>query len=635
MSAVTPFGTWPSPLHPGVMASGARRITAPSFVREGAGATAMLWCESRPEQGGRTTIMRRAADGTTVELVPPPWDVGTRVHEYGGRAYVAWDGGVVFVHRTDQSVWRLRGTEVVPLLPPGSPRIAEPVVDVARDRLIAVAETLVDGGPPRASLVAIALGDGTVTELRAGADFYASPTLDASGTRLAWIEWSHPHMPWDAAAVHTGVLDDVGYIATSRHVAGDASASAQQPTWGPDGALYFLWEPDGAWTLWRERDGVTERIGAADDELGGPMWNLGMRTWGFVDGTTALAARIHDGVASVVAIDVARATTTTVCADLPSIGHLATIAGLAAVVEGWDGRGSALRLVDAVGATLYERDGGMREVLPSPWWSRPEAIRFATSDGDTAHAWFYPPHNPEHRGREGTAPPLVVVAHGGPTGVALASGNLPVQFWTTRGFAVLDVNYRGSTGFGRAYRERLRGMWGVYDVDDCVAAARHVATRGLVDPRRMIIRGASAGGFTALAALAFHDVFAAGASHYGVTDVASLVTDTHKFESHYDRFLFGVHDDPVAQARLWHERSPLQHAGRIAVPVIFFQGLDDPAVVPSQTERMVEALRSRGVEVEYRAYAGEGHGFRRAENVEDTWTRELAFHRRVLGLDGG
>lgn len=633
MPDVRPFGTWPSVLTPEVMATGSRRMTAPVFARE-AGGVALLWAESRPHEGGRTTLMRRGPSGEITEELPAPWDVGTRVHEYGGRAHVAWADGLVFVHRVDHSVWwRDAAGELRQLVAPSQLRIAEPVFDPLRSRIVAVAEdhSAVGREPaaqPRAKLVEIAIPSGAVTVLREGADFYAAPTLRADGRRIAWIEWNHPHMPWDAAAVWAAPLEDDGDFGVATHIAGDASASAQQPTFGPDGALYFLWEKDGAWTLWKEGPVCVLPSSA---ELGGPMWNLGMRTWGFVDDGHVLAVQVDQGLATIVRVDVARGTSQVVVDDLHSVGHLAATAGFAAILEGWDGRGSALRLVDGEGRAIVDRDGGKLEALPQGWWSQPQAIAFPTSDGDTAHAWFYPPHNPGYRGPVDVLPPLVVVAHGGPTGVALASAHLGAQFWTTRGFAVLDVNYRGSTGFGRAYRERLRGMWGEFDVEDCLAAARFVAARGLVDPQRMIIRGASAGGFTVLAALAFHDVFHAGASYYGVSDVASLVSDTHKFESHYDRYLFGTHADPT---ELWRARSPLFAATQIRVPVIFFQGLDDPAVPPSQTERMVQALRDAGVEVEYRAYAGEGHGFRKAENVVDSWTREAEFYRRVLGLDG-
>lgn len=629
---VTAFGTWPSALGPEVMATGSRRIAAPTPMVDRDGRLGWVWAESRPDEGGRTTLVHRDATGTTTALLDAPWDVGTRVHTYGGRAHAVTPDGVAFVHRPDGSLWlRTHAGDVRPLVGAQVCGLAEPVHDAARSRLIAVAEWARDGGFPRASLVEIALPSGRVRELCAGADFYAAPTIAPDGERLAWVQWDHPHMPWDAGAVYTARLDAAGDLVGARHVAGDARASAQQPTWSDAGELYFLWEPDGAWTLWRERAGRTERVFASADELGGPMWNLGMRTWGFVARDTALAVRVHEGVAQVIRIDVESGASAAIVDDAPSVGHLAVAAGQAAIVEGWDGRGTALRLVDAAGVEHARRETGLFDALAPSDWSVPEPVRFATSAGDAAFGWFYPPKLGDHRGPDGAAPPLVVVAHGGPTGLALASGNLPVQFWTSRGYAVLDVNYRGSTGFGRAYRERLRGMWGVFDVEDCVAGARHLAAQGRVDPERMVIRGGSAGGFTALAAVAFHDgVFRAAASYYGVSDVASLVADTHKFESHYDRFLFGEHADPTP---VWRERSPLYAADRIAVPVIFFQGLDDPAVPPSQTEQMVAALRGRGVEVEYRAYPGEGHGFRRAETIIDAWTREAAFYRRVLALD--
>ncbi|MBX7078594.1 MAG: prolyl oligopeptidase family serine peptidase [Nannocystaceae bacterium] len=630
---LVPWGCWDSPLAPERMAVGARRLSAPRFVGD-----AMVVCESRPAERGRTTLIRCERDGRRTALVPAPHDVGTRAYEYGGRAWVEHGARIVFADRGDGRLWlRREDGSIVPLSAAGPWRFAEPIVDARRDRILAVAEALEPGAPRRVAIVAVALGDGAISIVCEGADFYAAPTLDHDGATLAWVQWDHPHMPWDASALWCATLDAAGRPLAPRHVAGDASASAQQPGFARDGALLFLWERDGAWTLWRDTDRGAQPVlrDAADRsvELGAAMWNLGLRTWGLLDDDTVIAAGMHEGQSRVVRLSLRDGTLTTLATRGRTIGHLVAGEAGALVLQGWDGRGTAVTWIDRDGDTLARVDVGLSEgddpVLPAAWWSEPEPIRFATSDGDHAHAWLYRPHAPGHRGPEHERPPLVVMAHGGPTGCAIADAHLAVQFWTTRGFAVLDVNYRGSTGFGRAYRERLRGMWGVRDVADCVAAARHVAAAGVVDPRRMIIRGGSAGGFTVLCALAFHDVFAAGASHYGVADVESLVHDTHAFESHYDRFLFGEHDDPRP---LWRERSPLFAADRIAVPVIFFQGSDDPVVPAAQTEAMVEALRARGVEVEYHRYEGEGHGLRRAESIADSWARELAFHRRVLGL---
>lgn len=627
-----PFGCWPSTLTPEAMAASSRRIAAPWLDRTLDGETTLTWAESRPEQG-RTTLMQRRGSRTAVELVAAPWDVGSRVHEYGGRAHVTDGERLVFVHRLDHSVW-LRRDEGAPvcILDGGLARIAEPVFDPPRDRIIAIAELAREGAEPEAAIVAIPLASGHSATppvvLRRGADFYGAPAPSRDGRHLAWIEWSHPHMPWDASAVHRGELAADGSIAHARHVAGDATASAQQPTWADDGALFFLWERDGAWTIFREDGGDVRCVVASRDELGGPLWNLGMRTWGLVDEGRALAVRVRDGVADLVRIELDDGTIHSLSSATPSIGHLAVGRGVAAMVEGWDGRGVSLSLLDRDGVTTFTRDTGAFAVLAPEGWSHPRAVAFATSHGDTAHAWYYAPHHESCVGPAGARPPVVVVAHGGPTGLALASSNLPVQFWTSRGFAVLDVNYRGSTGYGRAYRERLRGMWGVFDVDDCVAATTWACAEGLADPARTIIRGTSAGGFTVLSALAFHDRFRAGASHYGVSDVAALLEHTHKFESRYDAYLFGAHD-----AELLRRRSPRFAADRITAPVIFFQGADDPVVPQAQTDMMAAALRERGIEVEVHTYAGEGHGFRRPESIIHSWASELQFYRRVLELD--
>jgi dipeptidyl aminopeptidase/acylaminoacyl peptidase len=529
-------------------------------------------------------------------------------------------------------------------------RFGDLIADPARNRVLAVAERHHPDRAPENLLVAIDATTGAIDVLAAGADFYASPAASADGSKLAWVAWMHPHLPWDAGAIYLAELDAAGLPQAPRRIAGDATASAQQPAFSPDGILYFLLEAVDAqgiarWTLHRwdeDRDRVIPLIPASAAELGLPPWQLGTRTWDFIDDKTVLAAAITDGQTQLCEIDLASGRTTTLPIALAHVAHLATHAGRVVLLAGRaEGSGGIMTFdLRDVAEHMRAKNPGpftptlLRASLPltldPEYVSLAEPISFPTSDGDRAHGFFYPPRNPRAQPLAGELPPLIVIVHGGPTAATTPAFNPLVQFWTTRGLAVLDVNYRGSTGYGRAYRDRLRGQWGVYDVDDCIAGARALVAAGRVDPQRLAIRGSSAGGFTVLAALTAPDsVFHAGASLYGVSDLAALARDTHKFES---RYLDGLVGPWPARADIYAERSPINHTDRVRCPIIFFQGLDDKVVPPDQTERFVQALRAKNLPVEVHTFPGEQHGFRRADTLKTVYTAELAFYGRVFGF---
>jgi dipeptidyl aminopeptidase/acylaminoacyl peptidase len=446
---------------------------------------------------------------------------------------------------------------------------------------------------------------------------------------MAWLAWNHPHMPWDAAALYVAPLDDDGRPGPGHHVAGNAAASAFQPAWATDGELLFAFEPDGFWNLYRERDGEARAIHHARGELGLPLWALGTSVWGSLDRHSVVAAVVEDGLSRLVKLDLASGELTPVPVEASAIASLHARDGRVVMLAGTPERAMSVVLVDVAAGTSEIVRGSSSFTLDPAYVSRPEALAFPTSNDDTAHAFFYPPRNPACTPLPGERPPLIVIVHGGPTGATAPVLNLGVQFWTTRGFAVLDVNYRGSTGYGRRYRDRLAGQWGVYDVDDCVAGARAVAAAGRADANRLAIRGGSAGGYTVLAALAFRDVFHAGASHYGVSDLEALDRDTHKFESRYNAWLVG----PFPERKdLYVARSPINFPERLSCPVIFFQGLDDKIVPPNQAELMVAALRAKGLAAPYHAFAGEQHGFRKAETIRAVYAAELAFYGSVFGF---
>jgi dipeptidyl aminopeptidase/acylaminoacyl peptidase len=627
---IAPYGSWRSPLAPERLAGATLRLGACTFAPDGA----LYWVEGRPAEGGRGVLVRRTPAGRIEDVTPAPWNVRSRVHEYGGRAYVVGPDAVYFVHDGDGRLHRLGlapGDAPAALSPDDRRwRFAEPILDERRRRLVCVAERHDEGArEPENLLVSVPIDGGPVTALARGRDFYAAPALSPDGRRLAFLAWDHPHMPWDAAAVHVADVDGHGALVDLRHVAGSPTASAFQPGFAPDGTLLFGLEAEGRWNLHRLADGRVERLHASEGESGLPLWGLGTTTWALLGEDAIAIASFEGGRARLERFDLGTGESREIAYGGTAIAHLDARAGRLALVAGWEDRPSAIAIGTAAGGDFEIVRSAAAIELPAALVSSPEAISYPTSGGEIAHAFFYPPRNPRFVPPPDERPPLVVVVHGGPTGATSPTLSLAVQFWTTRGIAVLDVNYRGSTGYGRAYRDRLKGQWGIVDVEDCVAGARHLAAQGRVDGRRLAIRGSSAGGFTALAALTFHDAFAAGASLYGVSDLEALVRETHKFEAHYTQALVAPYP---AGREVYTARSPLHQVDRLRRPVIVLQGLEDKVVPPRQAEALVEALRAKGIATEYHAFPGEQHGFRRAETIRRALEAELAFYGRVFGF---
>lgn len=624
MSTVAPYGTWVSPINTRMLVADSVRLGGVALDGDDA-----YWLEGRPGEGGRNVLVCRGADGTTRDVVPAPFNVRTRAHEYGGGAFLVRDGRIWFTNFDDQRIYQCDGsTPPRPLTAPGPWRYADMILDGARDRLICVREAhgRADAEPDNA-LVAVRLSDGTVEVLASGHDFYASPCLDARAERLAWLTWDHPDMPWDATRLWMAGLGADGAPAEPLCVAGGDGVSVFQPAFRDDGMLFFVADPDGWWNLHGYDGGVARCVLAMEAEFGRPQWQFGMSTYGFDARGEIVCCYSRDGFWHLARLEDELVPVESAFTDIQAIA----VAGQRAlVIGGSPTRTAAVAVIDTqTGSTDVLRVSAKRD-FDAAFVSAPEAIRFATGEGQHAHAFYYAPRNPDFDGPEDERPPLIVIGHGGPTGAASATLSLTIQFWTSRGFAVLDVNYRGSTGYGRAYRELLAGRWGIADVEDCISGARHLAETGRVDGERLAIRGGSAGGYTTLAALAFHDVFAAGASYYGVSDLETLALDTHKFESRYLDKLVGAYP---AERETYVARSPIHAVDRLSCPVIFFQGLEDEVVPPSQAERMVEALRAKGLPVAYLAFEGEQHGFRKAETMERTLQAELAFYARVFGFD--
>ncbi|XYJ12822.1 S9 family peptidase [Telluria sp. B2] len=619
-----PCGTWTSPISAAVVAAGATPLSQLALDGDD-----VLWLAGRASEAGRTTLLRQRAS-SQAELTPAPFNVRSRVHEYGGGAYAVDGGTVWFSHHTDNRLYRAEeGREPVMMTREEAVRYADFVPDRARNRLIAVREDHLAGEAYPVNTICAVGFDGTETILVDGNDFYAAPRLSPDGRHLAWLCWDHPRMPWQGTELWVADVAPDGSLVDGRLIAGGMDESICQPEWSPDGLLHFVSDRSGWWNLYRFEHGVVHALCPREAEFGGPHWVFGGSMYGFRSADEIVCTYIEEGVSRLARLSTHGCTLTPIDTPYQEIRELRVTPQHVAVLAGSPTIALELALIDA-GTGAREVLARSIEQLPDEGYlSVPRSIRYPSANGRTAYAFHYAPTNRDFVPNDGELPPLIVIGHGGPTGMATSTLKLATQFWTSRGFAVLDVNYGGSTGFGRHYRDLLRGQWGVIDVEDCVAGARHLAEQGLADPERLLIRGSSAGGLTTLSALAFHDVFKAGASYYGVSDLAGLDADSHKFESHYNEYLIA----PKAQAdAVYRQRSPIHHTASLTRPMIFFQGLDDKVVPPQQSESMVEALRARGVPVAYITLEGEGHGFRKADSVVRTLEAELVFYLRVFGI---
>jgi dipeptidyl aminopeptidase/acylaminoacyl peptidase len=633
---IAPYGSWKSPITSKLIASGTIGL-AQAEVDGGD----VYWIEMRPAEGGRCVVVRRTSDGRTLDVTPAPFNARTRVHEYGGGAFAVADGTVYFSNFDDQRLYRQEpSVRPAPITPEAELRYADGVIDRRRGRLICVREDHRRAGQQAVNAIVgvdvAGVHEGDV--LVAGNDFYSSPRLSSDGSRLAWLTWNHPNMPWDGTELWVGELGDDGSISRARLVAGGPDESIFQPEWSPDGVLHFVSDRSGWWNLYRWRDERVEPLLKMEADFGRPQWVFGMSTYAFESAGRIVCAVGKRGTWQLVSLETASGAWQPFdfAQDRPSEMPYTEIMGLRATpgrvvfLAGSPTQAMSVVQVDVTSSRVEVLRSSSDAAVDDRYLSRPEPVEFPTEKGLTAHALFYPPRNGDCVAPSGERPPLIVRSHGGPTSAASSALNLGIQYWTSRGIAVLDVNYGGSTGYGRAYMKRLEGQWGIVDVDDCVNGARCLVERGEVDGERLAIAGGSAGGYTTLCALTFRDVFRAGASHFGVSDLEALENETHKFESRYSDRLVGPYPE---RADLYRERSPINHTDRLSCPVIFFQGLEDKIVLPNQAERMVEALRAKGVPVAYLAFEGEQHGFRRAETISRTLDAELYFYSRICGFE--
>ncbi|MGB5961142.1 MAG: S9 family peptidase [Coleofasciculaceae cyanobacterium] len=625
------YGSWKSPITADLIVAGT--IGLGQIALDG---DQVYWLEGRPSEAGRSVIVRRTADGEVSDLTPLPFNVRTRVHEYGGGAFAVKDG-IYFCNYADQRLYAVADTgEPQPLTAESKRRYADMIVDSQRQRLICICEDHTHAGEPVNTIVSINIKDGDIQILASGSDFYASPRLSPDNSALAYLSWNHPNMPWDGTQLWVAQFEQNGTLSDAECIAGGVEESIFQPEWSPDGVLYFVSDRTNWWNLYRwlppnpNGTGGIEPLCPMEAEFGLPQWVFGMTTYGFESANRIICTYSQEGLWYLASLDLQTKQLEVIDTPYTDISGLQVASSRAVFLAGSATEPTAI--VEMILATkemqILRRSSDLQ--IDNGYLSTPQSIAFPTENNLMAYAFYYPPQNQDYTAKTGEKPPLLVKSHGGPTASASSTFNLKIQYWTSRGFAFLDVNYGGSTGYGREYRQRLNQNWGIVDVDDCANGAKYLAEAGLVDNQRLAIAGGSAGGYTTLCALIFRNVFSSGASYYGVSDLEALATDTHKFESRYLDGLIGAYPE---RKDIYEKRSPIHFTDQLSCPVIFFQGLEDKIVPPNQAEIMVEALKSKGLPVAYVAFEGEQHGFRRAENIKRALDGEFYFYSRVFGYE--
>ncbi|MEJ7837780.1 MAG: prolyl oligopeptidase family serine peptidase [Thermomicrobiales bacterium] len=624
-----PFGTWTSSVTIDSVIGGGLKL---GELR--VSGNAVTWSEMRAAEAGRTTVMQ-ATGSDPAELTPAPFNVRSRVHEYGGGAWVGDTDLQIFSNVPDNRLYRRESTGTRPITPESAWRFADLVLDTSHNRLYAVREdhSLADTEAVNTIVLLDPEGpnDNGGQIIVSGTDFVSSLTLNESGDRVAWLSWNHPNMPWDGCDLHDANIDASGNLTGITIVAGGVEESIVQPRFLTDGRLAFVSDRSGWWNLHvADADGTVTPLITRSAEFGFPQWQFGRSVWDIVDEQTLIVSWSSEGISSVGTLDLASGELRTLDQPFTVVRSIRALPGQNAAVAIVASATESARLVrfDLANGSHSTIRGSTVDIDPTGF-SIPESLSWPTPDGAIAHGFYYAATNTRFTGIEAELPPLIVESHGGPTGASDSAFSLSKQFWTSRGFAILDVNYGGSTGYGRAYRMRLNGRWGIVDVDDCISGVEALIQRGVVDPERIIIRGGSAGGYTTLVALTTSNVFRVGTSYYGVGDLETLATDTHKFESRYLDNLIGAYPE---QKDLYIERSPIHHTDRLSAAMLLLQGLDDKVVPPNQSEAMARAVREKGLPVAHIEFAGEGHGFRGDAAQRRSLEAELSFYAQIFGF---
>jgi dipeptidyl aminopeptidase/acylaminoacyl peptidase len=636
MPAAATYGSWKSPITSDLVA---QSITLSEARFDGED---VYWLEGRPQELGRLVIVRaNVLDGHATDVTPKPYNARTRVHEYGGASWTVADGDAYFSNFADGRLYRQtnKSSHPVPLSPvPAVPerqwRFADGVIDRSHQRWIGVREDHTGAGEPINTIVAVDLHQSAADAgqvLVGGHDFFGAPRLSPDGHRLMWLTWDHPNMPWNGTTLWLSELDQAGNITEPLTVAGSVSESIFQPEWSPDGrAIFFVSDRSGWWNLYRFdlTSRTPEPLAPMAAEFGVPLWKLGATTYACAGSDRIVCAYSKDGLGQLAVLDLKGKVLRPLETPFTDFSSVRVNGDRAVFRAGASNHPASIVMLDLISGThrVLRKETDLLDQSASrlaDYLSTVRPVEFPTTNGNTAYGLFYAPYNPDYVGLPNELPPLLVRCHGGPTASASSVLDLTAQFWTSRGIAVLDVNHSGSTGFGRAFRNRLHLNWGIVDVDDCINGAKFLAEERLVDHNRIVIRGGSAGGYTTLAALTFRSFFQGGASYYGISDLALLTRETHKFESRYLDWLIGPYPQAIERYR---ERSPLYHVDRLSKPVIFFQGAEDAIVPASQAEVLVEALRGKGKAVGYFLFSDEQHGFRNAANIQRSLDAELQFY---------
>ena len=626
MPITAPYGSWKSPISAELV--GGSEIGLEQVRLDGED---IYWVERRAQEGGRKVIVRRSSDGKIADVTPAGFNARTRVHEYGGGDYAIADGTIVFSNFSDQRLYRqYLGSAPSPMTPESKLRYSDGQIDRRRNLLFCVREDHTGTGEAANTIVRVDLAGANGGEIVvAGNDFYSSPRLSPDGSSLAWLSWNHPNMPWDGTELWVGKLNDEGLVTEKEKIAGGVDESICQPEWSPDGILYFVSDRTGWWNLYRRQEHRVEALFPMEGEFGQPQWVFGGSLYGFASEKQIVFSYSRNGRDYLSTLHTSSKKLQDIDLPYSAVSQVRVAAGRVVFIGASATESSAIATLDLTTGKLAVLLRSRETAIDAGYLSEARAIDFPTEQGLTAHGYFYAPKNRDYAPPADEKPPLLVMSHGGPTSSSSASLKYSIQYWTSRGIAALDVNYGGSSGYGRAYRERLNGAWGIVDVDDCVNGARYLAERGEVDGKRMAIRGGSAGGYTTLCALTFRDTFKAGASHYGISDLEALAKDTHKFESRYLDRLIG----PYPERRdLYVERSPIHFTDKLNCPMIIFQGLEDKVVPPNQAEKMVDAVCAKKLPVAYLTFEGEQHGFRKAENIKRVLEAELYFYSKVFGF---
>ena len=636
-SQIANFGSWKSPITSNLIVS--KTIGIASII---VSQNDIYWLEKRPQEQGRNLIVGYFGDKTKAignqlgikNVTPAPLSVRSKIHEYGGGAYTVDRDTVYFSNYGDGRIYQQAlDRQPQPLTNKLHQRYADMVVDGFRNRLICVCEDHENAdSEAENSLITINLTTGKIQPLVTGDDFYSSPRLSPDGRQLAWLSWNHPHMPWDSTYLWLADFDELGNVGQPTLVVGGEAESICEPKWHSDGKLYFSSDRTDWWNIYRRnKNGSVEILHQMAAEFAYPHWVFGLSTYDFVDRDRLVCTYASNGSWHLGQINLKTREFEEIKTRYTNISDLrASERGFVVFVGGTPTETSAVIKLDLDNRKeqILKRTGDL--TIDPDYLALPEAISFPTADGLTAHAWYYPPTNKDYIAPSGELPPLIVKSHGGPTAAASVDLNLRIQYWTSRGFGYLDVNYGGSIGYGRKYRQRLEGKWGIVDVEDCVNGAKYLADRNLVDGDRLVITGSSAGGYTALAALTFRNVFKAGASYYGVSDLEVLINDTHKFESRYLDGLVGKYPE---EKSIYQERSPIYHLKQLNCPVIFFQGLKDKVVPPNQAEMMFDAIKEKGLPVAYVSFEEEAHGFRISDNIKKALDSEFYFYSQIFGFE--